>query len=199
MTSELVWIALREAGRKVAAATFPGADGLDIRIPGLANSPIVQRAAERTVDYTVPFGAFGGIGAQGFSLVGGEFLARARLDRHSARAGGPNVLESRRCRRRRRSRPSRWAASRTTSASPRSTPQRRAGQLRHAGLLRRASGHHRRTVRASVDRPRVRARIRRRSAPFYLEGSSSKAGVGVLREPAGARSVQRAIRPLLGQ
>ena len=34
----------------------------------------MQGAAERTVDYTVPFGAFAGIGAQGFSLVAANFV-----------------------------------------------------------------------------------------------------------------------------
>lgn len=72
-TAESLWIALKNSGKKVVAATFPGADGLDIRIPGLDNSPIVQPASERTVDYTVPFGAFGGVGARGFSLSAGDF------------------------------------------------------------------------------------------------------------------------------
>jgi hypothetical protein len=72
-TAEPLWLALRAAGHKVVAATFPGADGVDVRIPGLTNSPIVQSSAERTVDYTIPFGAFGGVGAQGFSLTAGEF------------------------------------------------------------------------------------------------------------------------------
>ena len=91
VTAELVWIALRRPAGKVAAATFPGADGLDIRIPGLANSPIVQRAAERTVDYTVPFGAFAGIGAQGFSLVAADSRPRppSTVKQLGRRAGRP--------------------------------------------------------------------------------------------------------------
>lgn len=72
-TAEPIWISLRESGKKVVAATFPGADGVDVRIPGLPNSPIVQPASDRTVDYTVPFGAFGGIGARGFSLTATDF------------------------------------------------------------------------------------------------------------------------------
>jgi predicted AlkP superfamily pyrophosphatase or phosphodiesterase len=72
-TAESLWIALRNNGKKVVAATFPGADGLDIEIPGLTDSPIVQPASERTVDYTVPFGAFGGVGARGFSLTPADF------------------------------------------------------------------------------------------------------------------------------
>ena len=72
-TAESLWIALRNSGKKVIAATFPGADGLDVKIPGRDDSPIVQPASERTVDYTVPFGAFGGVAARGFSLTASDF------------------------------------------------------------------------------------------------------------------------------
>jgi predicted AlkP superfamily pyrophosphatase or phosphodiesterase len=72
-TSNPLWLALRAQGKKVVAATFPGADGIDIRVPGLANSPIIQAASRRIVDYTVPFGAFGGAGAKGFSLTKTDF------------------------------------------------------------------------------------------------------------------------------
>ena len=74
-TAEPLWIALRDSGKKVVAATFPGADGLDIRMPGDTNSPIIQPASKRMVNYTVPFGAFGGVGAQGFSLRATDFSA----------------------------------------------------------------------------------------------------------------------------
>jgi hypothetical protein len=72
-TAEPLWLALRAAGKRVVTATFPGGDGADIRVPGLTNSPIIQSAAKRTVDYTVPFGAFGGVGAQGFELGASNF------------------------------------------------------------------------------------------------------------------------------
>lgn len=72
-TAEPLWVALRNNGKKVVAATFPGADGIDVRVPGLTNSPVIQSASRRTVDFTVPFGAFGGIGAQGFSLTQADF------------------------------------------------------------------------------------------------------------------------------
>ena len=72
-TAEPLWLALRAAGMRVVTATFPGGDGLDIRVPGLAGSPIIQSAAKRTVDYTVPFGAFGGVGASGFVLGASSF------------------------------------------------------------------------------------------------------------------------------
>ena len=72
-TAVPLWINLRNSGKTVVAATFPGADGVNVRIPGVANSPIVQPAGDRTVDYTVPFGEFGGVGAQGFSLKASDF------------------------------------------------------------------------------------------------------------------------------
>src|SRR5262245_43329405 len=34
-TAEPLWLALRAAGMRVVTATFPGGDGLDIRVPGL--------------------------------------------------------------------------------------------------------------------------------------------------------------------
>ena len=55
-TAEPLWLALRAAGKTVVAATFPGADGLAITVPGLTPSPIVQPASERTVDYRFPLG-----------------------------------------------------------------------------------------------------------------------------------------------
>jgi len=72
-TAEPLWIGLQQHGKKVIAATFPGADGVDVRVPGLANSPIIQPASRRTVSYTVPFGSFAGVGARGFSLTDANF------------------------------------------------------------------------------------------------------------------------------
>jgi len=65
-----LWVKLRERGKKVVTATWPGADGADIRI----NNVLVQAAQPiRVTDYTVPFGAFGGLGAVGFSLGATDF------------------------------------------------------------------------------------------------------------------------------
>jgi len=69
-TASPLWVALRKQGRKVVTATWPGADGADIAI----NNVLVQGATPiRVTDYTVPFGAFGGIGAVGFSLTQANF------------------------------------------------------------------------------------------------------------------------------
>lgn len=65
-----LWVQLRQQGKKVVTATWPGADGADISI----NGTVVQPAQPiRITDYTVPFGAFGGLGAQGFSLTQTNF------------------------------------------------------------------------------------------------------------------------------
>ncbi|GLR90929.1 alkaline phosphatase family protein [Bradyrhizobium iriomotense] len=65
-----LWVQLRQQGKKVATATWPGGDGADISI----NNTVVQPAQPiRVTNYTVPFGAFGGIGAQGFSLSKTDF------------------------------------------------------------------------------------------------------------------------------
>jgi predicted AlkP superfamily pyrophosphatase or phosphodiesterase len=65
-----LWVPLRQQGKKAITATWPGGDGADISI----NNTVVQPAQPiRVTDYTVPFGAFGGIGAQGFSLSRGNF------------------------------------------------------------------------------------------------------------------------------
>jgi predicted AlkP superfamily pyrophosphatase or phosphodiesterase len=82
-TANPVWGPLLAAGKKVVAATFPGADGATITAPGLAGSPVIQSASDRTVTYTLPFGAFGGVSAKGFSLGASSFLSDA---------GGPGSI-----------------------------------------------------------------------------------------------------------
>jgi predicted AlkP superfamily pyrophosphatase or phosphodiesterase len=74
LTAEPIWVTLRRAGKKVVVATWPGADGLDIRLPPSSpTSPLLQSSSRRLTDYTVPFGAFAGVRAQGFSLTAGDF------------------------------------------------------------------------------------------------------------------------------
>ncbi len=71
-TASPLWVQMRQQGKKVVTATWPGGDGADISI----NNTVVQPAQPtRVTDYTVPFGAFGGIGAQGFSLSRGNFVS----------------------------------------------------------------------------------------------------------------------------
>jgi len=91
VTAEPLWLALRAAGKTVVTATFPGGDGLDVRVPGDPSGTIVQPATERTVDFTVPFGAFGGIGAQGFTLAAADFsVAPAATVTQLTAAGRPS-------------------------------------------------------------------------------------------------------------
>ena len=80
-----MWVTLRQAKLRVVTATWPGGDGADIRISGT----LVQSATPaRTTDYTVPFGAFGGVGAQGFSLTEEAFgLADETLTSQLTAAG----------------------------------------------------------------------------------------------------------------
>jgi predicted AlkP superfamily pyrophosphatase or phosphodiesterase len=77
-TAEPLWIAIRNAGKTVVTATWPGGDGVDVLVPGLNPSPIVQNHAKRTVDYTVPFGEFGGVGGKGFGLTASNFAPAAQ-------------------------------------------------------------------------------------------------------------------------
>jgi len=87
-TAEPLWVKAREAGLQVVTATWPGSDGADIRIAG----SLVQGAVPtRTNDYTVPFGAFGGLGAQGFTLGAANFVpaGQALLDQLTAAGHHP--------------------------------------------------------------------------------------------------------------
>lgn len=86
-TAVPMWVTLRDAGKKVVTATWPGGDGADIKI----NGTTVQNAVPtRTVDYTVPFGAFGGIGAQGFDLTGDAFSIDTTVQAQLQAAGHPS-------------------------------------------------------------------------------------------------------------
>src|SRR5262249_25337600 len=71
-----LWVQLRQQGKKVVTATWPGGDGADISI----NGTVVQPAQPtRVTDYTVPCGAFGGRGAQGFSKTQADFAPDAAI------------------------------------------------------------------------------------------------------------------------
>jgi predicted AlkP superfamily pyrophosphatase or phosphodiesterase len=72
-TANPLWHAILPTGKTVATATWPGGDGVDVRVPGVQNSPIIQPSGLRTVTYTVPFGEFGGLSAQGFALTASDF------------------------------------------------------------------------------------------------------------------------------
>ncbi len=80
------WVTLRAAGKKVVSVSFPGADGADITVPGLATSTVVQPASARTVDYTVPAETGVGLDAAGFSLTAANFTqaTQALVDKFTA-------------------------------------------------------------------------------------------------------------------
>jgi predicted AlkP superfamily pyrophosphatase or phosphodiesterase len=83
-SAQPLWVRLRNAGKTVVTATWPGADGADIRINGV----VVQGATPtRVTDYTVPFGAFGGLGAIGFTLTASNFAPDAAVAAQLASAG----------------------------------------------------------------------------------------------------------------
>jgi phosphodiesterase/alkaline phosphatase D-like protein/predicted AlkP superfamily pyrophosphatase or phosphodiesterase len=69
-TATPIWQTLQAAGKSVVSATFPGADGVNVKS---STGIILDKAADRTVSYTVPFGAFGGVGGTGFSLAAADF------------------------------------------------------------------------------------------------------------------------------
>jgi phosphodiesterase/alkaline phosphatase D-like protein/predicted AlkP superfamily pyrophosphatase or phosphodiesterase len=71
-TATPIWTTLQAAGKKVVAATFPGADGVNI-LSATTSKAILDKKEDRTVSYTVPFGAFGGVGGTGFSLTAADF------------------------------------------------------------------------------------------------------------------------------
>lgn len=85
-TAEPLWVALRAAGKKVVAATWPGADGATINAPGITPAALIQSAANRTVDYAIPFGAFAGPTGTGFTLHAANFspAPQATLDQLAA-------------------------------------------------------------------------------------------------------------------
>jgi hypothetical protein len=83
-TAEPMWVRLRAEGKHVVTATWPGADGADIAV----NGTLVQGAnPTRITDYTVPFGAFGGLGATGFSLAASDFVPDQAVADQLAAAG----------------------------------------------------------------------------------------------------------------
>ena len=73
LTAVPLWRPLLENSRTVATATWPGGDGLNVTVPGRDPSIIVQPASERTVTYTVPFGAATAPFQKGFPLTAASF------------------------------------------------------------------------------------------------------------------------------
>lgn len=86
-TAEPLWVRLRDAGKTVVAATWPGADGASISISGV---PVQVADPTRVVDYGVPFGAFGGVSAQGYILGSANFAVDASVAAQLTAAGHPS-------------------------------------------------------------------------------------------------------------
>ena len=88
LTAEPIWIQLQKNGKKVVTATFPGGDGIDVTVPGLTNSPIIQPATERTVSYTVPFGTTAGVFETVFAPKAADFTVAPDTLVNQLRAAG---------------------------------------------------------------------------------------------------------------
>ena len=73
LTAVPLWRPLLENSKTVATATWPGGDGVNVTVPGRDPSIFVQPAAERTVTYTVPFGAATAPFQKGFPLTAASF------------------------------------------------------------------------------------------------------------------------------
>ncbi|XGV98763.1 MAG: alkaline phosphatase family protein [Leptolyngbya sp. BL-A-14] len=175
--AEPLWVKLRQNGKKVVAATFPGADGADITIAG-TGSPVIQGAADRTVDYTIPFGAFAGVGAQGFSLTATDFTPAlgqtiAQLEAAGKKSYSPILQKT-------------TALETFTIGSVPYAIQVAAldttddGQGNYDTLVffDATNGIKPGPFNLPSTGPAYVKASDRRSAPFYLEGSASKAGVG---------------------
>src|SRR5215470_12267228 len=75
LTAVPLWRPLLESHKTVATATWPGGDGVNVAVPGITPSVIVQPTDERTVTYTVPFGSATAPFQKGFSLTAANFGA----------------------------------------------------------------------------------------------------------------------------
>jgi predicted AlkP superfamily pyrophosphatase or phosphodiesterase len=175
-TAEPLWLALRAAGKRVVTATWPGGDGVDVRVPGLAGSPIIQSAAKRTVDYTVPFGAFGGVGARGFVLSAASFaaapastvdqLTAAGRTSHSPVLQTPQPIETF----------SAGGATFNILVAALDTTDDAAANYDTLVFFDRARGIQPGPFTLPATGPAYVKAADRLSAKFYLEGSSTKAG-----------------------
>lgn len=72
-----IWEVLRAAGKKVAIATFPGADATDVYLPGF-DKRVIQPASMRMAGYTIPYGEVSGPRGRGFALNTADFTPAPR-------------------------------------------------------------------------------------------------------------------------
>lgn len=85
-TAQPLWVRLRAAGRRVVTATWPGGDGVTVTEP--TSGATIQSADTRTVDYTIPFGSFAGVGGRGFELTRSNFANAPQETVDQLRAAG---------------------------------------------------------------------------------------------------------------
>ena len=91
-TATPIWSSLQAAGKTVVSATFPGADGVNVVLPG--TSTVIQPGTDRTVSYTVPFGASTGSPyfATGYSFNASNFSAASSTVLSQLTAAGINYV-----------------------------------------------------------------------------------------------------------
>lgn len=183
-TAEPLWVKLRKAGKTVVAATWPGADGATISVNG-----VVAQQAEptRVVDYTVPFGAFGGLGTVGFSLSASDFKADREIAKAIRAAGHASYSQVRVTAEPFETFSCSSAATATCSTS---TPLDVTYRMRAAVIDSTDDGVENYDTLVFFDagagvtggEPEAPstgpayARVGSRSAPFFLEGSGAKVG-----------------------
>ena len=181
-------------------ATFPGGDGLDVRVPGLpAGSPIVQPASVRTVDYTVPFGEFGGVGGSGFTLTATDFAAAPATTISQLTAAGKTsfspVLQ--------KITPLETftvgGVSYTIQVAALDTTNDSVTNYDTLVFLRQHQWHSARSLHVAFNRAGLCQGQRSPVQPFLSGRKSQESGLRVLRDHAGSRSLHRSSCALHGK
>jgi uncharacterized repeat protein (TIGR01451 family) len=177
-TAEPLWLNLRAANKTVVAATFPGADGVDVKVPGLANSPIVQSKTDRTVDYTVPFGSFAGVGAEGFSLTNADFSAAPTITVSQLAAAGKTTFSPVLQKTTSLSKFTVGGVSYDIQAAALDTTNDNTVNYDTIAFFDKTIGIQPGPFSLPATGPAYVKASDKKSQPFYLDGSSNKAGLG---------------------
>lgn len=177
-TAEPLWLNLRENGKTVVAATFPGADGVDVKVPGLTNSPIIDSKSDRTVDYTVPFGSFAGVGAEGFSLTRADFSAAPSITISQLTAAGKVTFSPVLQKTTSLSKFTVGGVSYDIQAAALDTTNDNTVNYDTIAFFDKTTGIQPGPFSLPSTGPAYVKASDKKSQPFYLEGSSNKAGLG---------------------